>query len=67
MFFVEEDSEEDNKEEQDDYPEKDETSDEDETIYDENVSGTDVSGFIAQLVERRTGIARSRVQAPLKS
>ena len=24
-------------------------------------------GFIAQLVERRTGIARSRVQAPLKS
>ena len=25
------------------------------------------SGFIAQLVERRTGIARSRVQAPLKS
>ena len=26
-----------------------------------------VSGFIAQLVERRTGIARSRVQAPLKS
>ena len=25
-----------------------------------------VSGFIAQLVERRTGIARSRVQAPLK-
>ena len=26
-----------------------------------------VSGFIAQLVEHRTGIARSRVQAPLKS
>ena len=26
-----------------------------------------VSGFIAQLVEHRTGIARSRVQTPLKS
>ena len=28
---------------------------------------TDVSGFIAQLVEHRTGIVRSRVQTPLKS
>ena len=28
---------------------------------------SNVSGFIAQLVEYRTGIARSRVQTPLKS
>ena len=32
-----------------------------------NWPAPNVSGFIAQLVERRTGIARSRVQAPLKS
>ena len=33
----------------------------------ENFSALNVSGFIAQLIERRTGIARPRVQAPLKS
>ena len=33
----------------------------------QNWPAPNVSGFIAQLVERRTGIARSRVQAPLKS
>ena len=46
-------------------------------IYEVNHVGTtemkwrclslNVSGFIAQLVEHRTGIARSRVQTPLKS
>ena len=40
-----------------------------EKIQDFNGAGPapNVSVFIAQLVERRTGIARSRVQAPLKS
>ena len=32
-----------------------------------NEEWSSLSGFIAQLVECRTGIARSRVQAPLKS
>ena len=36
-------------------------------IWAQNWPAPNVSGFIAQLVERRTGIARSRVQAPLKS
>ena len=36
-------------------------------IWTQNWPAPNVSGFIAQLVERRTGIARSRVQAPLKS
>ena len=36
-------------------------------IWTHNWPAPNVSGFIAQLVERRTGIARSRVQAPLKS
>ena len=35
--------------------------------WEQNWPAPNVSGFIAQLVERRTGIARSRVQAPLKS
>ena len=36
-------------------------------IWTQNWPAPNVSGFIAQLVERRTGIARSRVQrAPLK-
>ena len=33
----------------------------------QNWPAPNVCGFIAQLVERRTGIARSRVQTPLKS
>ena len=37
------------------------------SISTQNWPAPNVSGFIAQLVERRTGIARSRVQAPLKS
>ena len=36
-------------------------------IWTQNWPAPNISGFIAQLVERRTGIARSRVQAPLKS
>ena len=36
-------------------------------IWTQNWPAPNVSGFIAHLVERRTGIARSRVQAPLKS
>ena len=36
-------------------------------IWTQNWPAPNVSGFIAQLVERRTGIVRSRVQAPLKS
>ena len=36
-------------------------------IWTQNWPAPNVSGFIAQLVEHRTGIARSRVQAPLKS
>ena len=36
-------------------------------IWTHNWPAPNVSGFIAQLVERRTGIARSRVQTPLKS
>ena len=36
-------------------------------IWTQNWPAPNVSGFIAQLVERRTGIARSRVQTPLKS
>ena len=36
-------------------------------LYQLSYEATDVSGFIAQLVEHRTGIARSRVQTPLKS
>ena len=36
-------------------------------IWTQNWPAPNVSGFIAQLVERRTGIASSRVQAPLKS
>ena len=36
-------------------------------IWTQNWPAPNVSGFIAQLVERRIGIARSRVQAPLKS
>ena len=36
-------------------------------IWTYNWPAPNVSGFIARLVERRTGIARSRVQAPLKS
>ena len=32
-----------------------------------NWPAPNISGFIAQLVEHRTGIARSRVQTPLKS
>ena len=36
-------------------------------IWTHNWPAPNVSGFIAQLVERRTGIARSRVQALLKS
>ena len=36
-------------------------------IWTHNWPAPNVSGFIAQLVERRTRIARSRVQAPLKS
>ena len=36
-------------------------------IWTQNWPAPNVSGFIAQLVERHTGIARSRVHAPLKS
>ena len=36
-------------------------------IWTQNWPAPNVSGFIAQLVERRTGIARSQVQAMLKS
>ena len=36
-------------------------------IWTQNWPAPNVSGFIAQLVEHRTGIARSRVQALLKS
>ena len=36
-------------------------------IWTQNWPAPNVRGFITQLVERRTGIARSRVQAPLKS
>ena len=36
-------------------------------IWTHNWPAPNVSGFIAQLVEHRTGIARSRVQTPLKS
>ena len=36
-------------------------------IWPHNWPAPNVSGFIAQLVEHRTGIARSRVQTPLKS
>ena len=36
-------------------------------IWTNNWPAPNVSGFIAQLVEHRTGIARSRVQTPLKS
>ena len=36
-------------------------------IWTHNWPSPNVSGFIAQLVEHRTGIARSRVQTPLKS
>ena len=36
-------------------------------IWTHNLPAPKVSGFIAQLVEHRTGIARSRVQTPLKS
>ena len=36
-------------------------------IWIHNWPAPNVSGFIAQLVEHRTGIARSRVQTPLKS
>ena len=36
-------------------------------IWTHNWPAPDVSGFIAQLVEHRTGIAMSRVQTPLKS
>ena len=35
-------------------------------IWTHNWPAPNVSGFIAQLVEHRTGIARSRVQTPLK-
>ena len=37
------------------------------TLWTHNWPAPNVSGFIAQLVEHRTGIARSRVQTPLKS
>ena len=36
-------------------------------IWTYNWPAPNASGFIAQLVEHRTGIARSRVQSPLKS
>ena len=36
-------------------------------IWTHNWPAPNVSGFIAQLVEHRTGIARSQVQTPLKS
>ena len=36
-------------------------------IWTHNWPAPNISGFIAQLVEHRTGIARSRVQTPLKS
>ena len=36
-------------------------------LYQLSYEATDFSGFRAQLVEHRTGIARSRVQTPLKS
>ena len=36
-------------------------------IWTHNWPAPNVSGFIAQLAEHRTGIARSRVQTPLKS
>ena len=36
-------------------------------IWTHNWPAPNVCGFIAQLVEHRTGIARSRVQTPLKS
>ena len=36
-------------------------------IWTHNWPSPNVSGFIAQLVEHRTGIARSRVQTPMKS
>ena len=36
-------------------------------IWTHNWPSSNVSGFIAQLVEHRTGVARSRVQTPLKS
>ena len=36
-------------------------------IWTHNWPAPNASGFIAQLVEHRTGIARSRVQTPLKS
>ena len=36
-------------------------------IWTHNWPAPNVSGFIAQLVKHRTGIARSRVQTPLKS
>ena len=36
-------------------------------IWTHNWPASDVSGFIAQLVEHRTGITMSRVQTPLKS
>ena len=36
-------------------------------IWTQNLPAPNVSGFIAQLVEHRTGIATSRVQTPLKS
>ena len=36
-------------------------------IWTHNWPAPNVSGFIAQLVEHRTGIARSRVQTPLNS
>ena len=43
------------------------TSTEHMNIWTHNWTAPNVSGFIAQLVEHRTGIARSRVQTPLKS
>ena len=36
-------------------------------IWTHNWPAPNVSGFIAQLVEHRTGIVRSQVQTPLKS
>ena len=36
-------------------------------IWTHNWPAPNISGFISQLVEHRTGIARSRVQTPLKS
>ena len=36
-------------------------------IWTHNWPAPNVSGFLAQLVEHRTGIARTRVQTPLKS